>query len=161
MKKLGAFVFAVLGLVAVTPCFAASAKLVDIQSAEKTTIMGAAFTEGAGTRAVKAIEVKFKINKKGVVEVPILTAYLYDRNKNLVTKITNFLLKQGTSYSYGQGKFFKGKKTQQIGFFYPNEIRFKYFLVVLGAPGNLTTKLSPRGANIEEFAYDEKSQAAP
>ena len=98
------------------------------------------------------------VNQSGNVEVPILAAYLYDRDKNLVKKIEDFLINKGMRYVPATDKFFKGKKTHLIVFPYENETRFKYYLVVAGKPGNLTARIEPREINIKEFAFDEKGQ---
>ncbi len=131
-------------------------KLVEIQSITKTRTAGWVFSSGAGTRNARGIELKFKINRPGDIEIPILVAYLYDRNKKPVKKIDKVLVNQGTRIVLASGKRFKGKRTHRVIFPYENETQFKYYLVVAGTRGDLSAHVEPN-ARIEDFAFEEKS----
>lgn len=134
-------------------------KLVDIQSITKTRVAGWIFAKGPGTRILLGIQAKIKINKDGRrVEVPVLAAYLYDRDKNLVKKIDNFLINKGTRCLPGADRFFKGKQTHVLVFPYENETKFKYYLVVAGKQGNMTASVEPGDAKVQDFMFDEKGQ---
>jgi len=102
--------------------------------------------------------VKFRINKRGMVNLPYLSCYLYDRNKKQVIKLTKYLVLtvSGSKNSSG-GSSFKGKRTHTIQFVYPNSVIFKYYLAVLGNnKGGISAVVMPRGNNIDDFYFPEK-----
>lgn len=135
-----------------------SKKVVQIQSVNKGVVSGWVFSEGTGTRMVRSMDVKFKIRKKGQVELSYLCCYLFDKNKKEVKKLTEFLeLVPSGSQEPVSNKVFNGGKTTTVQFVYPNEISFKYCIAVVGNDADgVSYFITPRAANVNEFEFAER-----
>jgi hypothetical protein len=132
-------------------------RFVDLQAARKTRVTGWVFKQDTGaSKMMRAIEVRFKLEGKDYVEVPIFKVYLYDKKKNMVGKLEDFLINHGMNFSEPADRSFKAKITHRISFYYPNERRFKYYLVVAGTEESLSVFLRPKTGVIKDFRFDER-----
>jgi hypothetical protein len=137
-----------------------SKPMFEILSTHKGTIQGWEYTGGAGTRQIRCIEVKFKIHQEGETRFPYFYVYLYDSKKNLIQRLERMMLKEITeSKEIDAATFsFKGEKTYTVQFDYPNEVLFKYYLVVLGKPGNVSVRAQPGNVSWRELDFSEKEE---
>lgn len=131
----------------------------EILSMNKGTIQGWIYDAGPGTRLLRCIEVKFKIHREEETRLPYFYVYLYDSRKAFIQRLEEMFIKEITeSKEIDPAIFsFKGKKTYTVQFDYPNEVLFKYYLVVLGKPGNVSVRAEPGNVSWKEFDFPEKN----
>lgn len=131
----------------------------EILSIYKTTMQDFEYDSGPGTRIVRCIEVKFKINRPGKNKIPFFYVYLYDADKSLVQRLQRGLLKEATDTKEIDlpGFSFDGGKTYIVQFDYRNEMKFKYYLTVLGDAKDISALAKPGNIPWQDFDFDEKA----
>lgn len=131
---------------------------IQIQSVSKGVVSGWAFDEGAGTRMVRCILVKFKVFKRGQVGLPYLACYLFDKERKEVKKLTSYLelTPSGSVEPTAQGVA-NGNRTNTIQFVYPNDLIFKYVIAIVGNDTDGVYAMTiPKGLNLDLFDFPEK-----
>ena len=130
-----------------------------IFSVQKGRITGFYYEGGTGTQQIFCIEVKFKINEGKDRPIPHLFVYLYDNQKKPVARLKRFFYKEttGSKEIDGSTYLFKTKRTHVIQFDYPPEVRFKYYLAVVGDSSRTAIQIEPGSLDWKDFEFEEKS----
>ncbi len=155
-RVLAAFCSGLLLMVALCGAKRHAGNLVDIQAITKTRMAGWVFEKGPGTRITCGIEARFKVHGKGIVTLPVLAVYFFDRNKKQVEKVESYFVKKGVQYKQETDHRFKANQTQWVTFPYHNELKFAYFLVVAGEGQNVSARVSPATATPDDFNFQDK-----
>ena len=129
----------------------------NIQSISKSRANDFIWSEGSGNRTVFVISVKFRIKEKGDnLVLPHLCVYLFDKEKFLIRKITDYFVKDAAGTREGSGSF-KGNKTYVIQFPYTIEEKVRYAIAVIGDNSVCSVATLPKSLNLDEFEFKEKS----
>lgn len=134
--------------------------LFEIQSVSKGIMADFAYNSGTGTRQVRSIDVKIKLNTAEDTQIPILYVYVYDKDKRLLNRLERIYMKVGadTKEIDVNSFLFKPKKTYILMFDYPNELNFKYFMAVVGSKKQVTVEIKPGNVSPSDFEFEEKAQ---
>lgn len=110
---------------------------------------------------VHAVTVTFRIKKmmqgETFISPEVFKTYIYDRKKKLVTVLTRYLMAKEFGGSRESGQF-RVNKSYNVFFDMDYETRkkAKYFVVVLGIPGEEVVVKASRGS-VFDYDFDEKS----
>ncbi|HRZ86840.1 MAG TPA: hypothetical protein P5287_03405 [bacterium] len=131
---------------------------IQIQGVNKGKISGWAGDGGAGTPLMPSIDIRFKIYKRGQVEVPYLACYLFDKDKKAIRKMTEYLeLTPAGSQEPASKNVFTGSRTNTVQFVYPKDLNFKYVIAVVGNDTDgIYARSMSRNVSVNDFDFPEK-----